>query len=228
VITDLLDFAHLRLPGARLKHRVENNWLKMYDKGGLVLRVEMVINNPEKFRVRRRVLRQGRPTVEWVPMLKGVAYLFRYRDVSRSATYRYLDALVVVTDPTAQVKELERITERKLTTSWRSAKAMNPMSTDDLQLFKAVMNGGHCVRGFTNSDVRRQLATTAHFAGIRQDERRQSAKVTRLFQRLHLHGLIAKIPRSRRWRTTQLGRRLMATAVQVRELNFPHLLALAA
>ena len=41
-------------------------------------------------------------------------------------------------------------------------------------------------------------------------------------------GLVAKFPHSRRWRTTRLGRRLMATAIQIREINFPQLLALAA
>jgi hypothetical protein len=228
VITDVLEFAHLRIPGARIKHRVRKNWLKMYDKGGMVLRVEMVINSPEEFRVRRRVRRKGRSTTEWVQMLKGVAYLFRYRDVSRSANSRYLDALAVVTDPTTKVRELDRITRRKRTSTWRSAKAFNPLATDDVQLFKAVMNGDHCVRGFTNADVRKFLASSVHFKGRRQDERRQSAKVTRIFQRLHTHGLIAKIPRSRRWRTTRFGRRMMATAIQVRELNFPQLLALAA
>ena len=52
----------------------------MYDKSGLVLRVETVINNPEEFRVRKQVLRQGKMTSEWVSMRKGVAYLFRYCD----------------------------------------------------------------------------------------------------------------------------------------------------
>ena len=40
------------MEGSRIKHRVKENWLKMYDKAGLVLRVETVINNPEEFRVR--------------------------------------------------------------------------------------------------------------------------------------------------------------------------------
>jgi hypothetical protein len=35
-----------RIPGARIKHRVKENWLKMYDKAGSILRVETVINNP--------------------------------------------------------------------------------------------------------------------------------------------------------------------------------------
>ena len=32
----------------RIKHRMKNNWLKMYDKFGLVLRIETVINNPQR------------------------------------------------------------------------------------------------------------------------------------------------------------------------------------
>jgi hypothetical protein len=112
VTTSVCDFAHLRLPGMRIKHRVSQNWIKMYDKAGVVLRVETVIHNPEDFRVRRTVRRRGVPKTLWVPMRKGVGYLFRYRDVSQSANGRYLDALAVVDDPTAKVAELDRVTRR--------------------------------------------------------------------------------------------------------------------
>ena len=37
-------------------------------------------------------------------------------------------------------------------------------------------------------------------------------------RRLHVHQLIAKIPRSRCWRVSLLGRRVMAAAVKVREV----------
>ena len=56
-------------------------------------------------------------------MRKGVAYLFRYRDVSRSANARYLDALAVVSDPTAKVRELDRITRRVCPASGRTERA---------------------------------------------------------------------------------------------------------
>ena len=49
-----------RVPGRRVKHRIKQSWLKTYDKASLVLRVETVINQPEEFRVRRRVRRRGR------------------------------------------------------------------------------------------------------------------------------------------------------------------------
>jgi hypothetical protein len=228
ITTDFLEMSHLRIPGARIKHRVKQNWLKMYDKAGMVLRVETVINNPGEFRVRRRVRRGRRWKMEWVDMRKGVAYLFRYREVSRSANSRYLDALAMVSDPSAQVQELERITRRRQVTPTRTAKAFNPLSREDGEIFRAVMNGDHHLRGFNNGDIRRDLAGTEHLRAMSSDERRQSAKVSRIFQRLHAHGLIAKIPHSRKWRTTRFGRRVMATAIQVRQLNFPQLLALAA
>jgi hypothetical protein len=228
IVTDLLELGLQRLPGARIKHRVKENWLKMYDKVGMVLRVETVINSPEEFRVRRRVQRKGDSRMEWAPLRKGVAYLFRYRDVSLSSNSRYLDALSVVSDPSTRVRELDRLTRRKQVTPARAARALNPLSKEDIELFRAVMNGEHNLSGFRNRDLRRYLLRSIWFQGIRGDERKQSAKVTRMLQRLHGHGLIAKIPRSRKWRTTRLGRRLMATSIHIRALSFPQLLALEA
>jgi hypothetical protein len=124
IISDMKDGGcRRRIPGARIKHRVKENWLKMYDKDGSVLRVEMVINNPEEFKVRKKVTRKNRRVMEWVSMRKGVAYLFRYRDVSRQANYRYLDALAVVDDPTPAIQQLDDITTRKKTASGRGVRA---------------------------------------------------------------------------------------------------------
>jgi hypothetical protein len=52
VVSDLSSLVCRRVGGSRIKHRVKPNWLKMYDKTGLVLRIETVINNSEEFRVR--------------------------------------------------------------------------------------------------------------------------------------------------------------------------------
>ena len=50
----------------------------------------------------------------------------------------------------------------------------------------------------------------------------------RLFRRLHAHGLIAKIPHSRRWRISLFDRRIMAAALKIREVAYPSLYADAA
>lgn len=135
ITTDFLETSHLRIPGARIKHRVKGNWIKMQDKAEMVLRVETVTNNPGEFRERRRVRRGRRWMMKWVDMRKSVAYLFRYQEVSRSAYSRYLDALTVVSDPATKVYDPERITRRNQVSLSRTAKAFNPLSSEDLELF---------------------------------------------------------------------------------------------
>ena len=152
------------------------------------------INNPNEFRVRKSVRRRGRPTTEWVPMRKGVAYLFRYRDISHSANSRYLDALAVVDDPSTQVRELDRLTRRRQSPTGRTAKAFNPLAREELHLFHAIVDGANSLRGFTNRDIRTRLQYTSHLTPQRGDPHRESAKVSRILHRFHAHGLIAKIP----------------------------------
>ena len=212
-----------RIPGARIKHRVKENWLKMYDKAGSVLRVEMVINNPEEFKVRKRVSRKGKEVMEWVPMRKSVAYLFRYQEVSQRANQRYLDALAVVDDPTPAIQQLDHVTTRKTTPSGRGVRAFNPLSREDTQLFQAMMAGEHCIRGLSNADIRAHLAGSPHLRDLANDPKRQSAKVSRILNRFHTHRLIAKIPHTRRWRVTNRGRRVMAASLCLRDTAFPAL-----
>ena len=49
------------------------------------------------------------------------------------------------------------------------------------------------IRGFSNPDIRNILKDSPHLKDI-TDSRRQSAKVTRIFNRCHADGLIAKFP----------------------------------
>jgi hypothetical protein len=65
-----------RLVGTRLKHRMTRNWLKLYDKFGLILRVETVINRPKEFSVyRTRHHHDGSTSQGWFPMNKDVGSL---------------------------------------------------------------------------------------------------------------------------------------------------------
>jgi hypothetical protein len=195
----------------------------MFDKAGSILRVEMVINNPEEFKVRKKVTRKNRRVMEWVPMRKGVAYLFRYRDVSRQANCRYLDALAVVDDPTPAIQHLDDITTRKKTSSGRGVRAFNPLSRDNIQLFKAMMAGEHHIRGLSNADIRTYLEGSSHLRDLISYPKKQSAKVSRILSRFHTHKLIAKIPRTRRWRVTDRGKQIMAASVCLRDVVFPEL-----
>ena len=86
--------------GTRIKHRMKTNWLKMYDKFGLILRVETVINCPKEFWVyRTRRHHDGTSSVGYYPMTKSVASLVDYQQQALACNRRYLDALAVVDDP---------------------------------------------------------------------------------------------------------------------------------
>jgi nuclease-like protein len=114
--------------GERCIYHVPGGWIKMYEKAGWILRVETVINDPEEFRVRRRVRRRGRRRTEWVPLRTSVAYLFRYRDVAQQSNARYLNALAQVEDPTPGLRGLDTITTRKSPAGGRTVKAFNPVA----------------------------------------------------------------------------------------------------
>ncbi|MBI4472972.1 MAG: hypothetical protein HY646_09915, partial [Acidobacteria bacterium] len=97
----------------------------------------------------------------------------------------------------------------------------NPLARRDAELFQSVMDGDHCLRGFSNRDIRQRLASTPHLRQCAQNPKKASAKISRIFRRLRAHGLIAKIPRTRRWRVTVYGRRVMGTALYLRREDFP-------
>src|SRR5262249_829684 len=77
-----------RAEGVRIKHWADENSIKMYDKQGSVLRIETTINNPRRYKVRRRATRNGKPTIAAVPMRKGVADTRRRVQLSRAANER--------------------------------------------------------------------------------------------------------------------------------------------
>lgn len=202
-----------RSMGARVKHRMKGNWIKMYDKHQSVLRIETVINHPREFHVRRLGKRNGELVNGWFPMAKRVTNLGRYAEVSSSSNRRYLEALSVVDDPSEGYRLLDRVCERT-SRDGRRHRALNPLSRHDVATFSAVLRGEHSIHGFRNRDIARHLGQPHDPDPLAR--KRQSARVARNLQLLRAHGLIAKIPRSRRYRLTIHGTIIMTAAVTLR------------
>ena len=80
-----------------------------------------------------------------------------------------------------------------------------------------LLSGAHAIGGFRNAELREQLIDSGFFKSCGQFLRKQSAKLSRLLKRFHVYGLIAKIPRTRRWRLTKKGFALLSAAVALRE-----------
>ena len=217
--------------GTRVKHRIKRNWLKMYDKFGLVLRIETVINCPKDFAVRRTCYhRDGTTSQGYFPMRKNVASLVHYQEHAYACNRRYLDALAIVDDPTPAYQKLRQLTEPKKVQG-RSFAGFNPARREDVRAFAAVLDGDAIARGFRNQDIRNTLfppapnspdsiatSTTKTRQKTRRpqsaEQRRRSAAIGRLLKRMHHRHWLAKIPRTRRWRVTEAGRQLLSLAIK--------------
>ena len=200
------NFKSVREPGACIKHFMKRNWLKMYDKLGVMLRVETVINQPGEFQVFRDCRhRDGSTSKGWFAMCKGVGNLHHYQSHAFSCNGRYLEALSAVDDPKPSYDELRTLTERRRRKG-RSFAGFNPAREAEAKLFAAVLSGDGIAQGFRNQDVRIALGQeTSHHSRRRRD----SAAIGRVLKRLQVRGLVAKVPRTRRWRVTKPGRRIM-------------------
>jgi hypothetical protein len=93
------------------------------------------------------------------------------------------------------------------------------LGRDDQALFQATLRGEHALRGFRNGEVAEQLFGPQPSSPV--ERRRRCGRVSRRIRLLRAHGLVAKIPRTRRYRVTESGQRFMSTAIHVRTQLFP-------
>jgi hypothetical protein len=211
-----------RFEGVRVKHWAEENSIKMYDKQGSILRIETTINNPRRFSVYRLAqTAKGKGQMRWLPMRKGIVDLRRRVELSRAANERYLDALAVVGVPTPARALLDKVSKR-VTTKRRSFRPLRPISPEDSQLFRLLMDGASLLHGIRNRDICRRLGSSTADPATR---RRLSNRVTRVLALLRAHRLIFKISGKNAYRTTKLGREIMCTAIKFRDSDLALLAA---
>lgn len=214
-----------RPEGIRLKHRVDGNSVKLYDKQGTVLRAEATINEPGGFKVYRPAEGDDSGELAWRKMRHGVADLHRRAEVSQAVNDRYLDALASIED-TTPLGELTAALCRPTNWKGRRVRALHPWSPDDLGLLRAVGRGEFLVAGFRNADLRALL-----FHGTAKDafeERRRAGVVTRKLRLLRAHGLIAKRPKTHRYVLTSNGHRVISALLAAHRANAESLMHMAA
>jgi hypothetical protein len=207
-----------RPQGWRVRHRMAGNWVKVYDKAS-VLRVETTINNPREFRIQRWFTdSSGRRERRWCPMRKGVSDLWRTYQVGIAANHRYLDALAAAPLKGEGVAALDTLCRPRTHRGRRYAR-FSPINPADLALFRAALAGEHALQGFRNADITQRLYSRR--PADREEARRRCERTSRLIVKLRGHGLVAKIPRARRYRVTRHGHRVMTAALALHDDRFP-------
>lgn len=201
IVSDLRN----RYQGYRIKFKINNNQVKMYDKGNN-LRIEVTINNPKDF----KVLKEKEKIVEhqsiekvkkWVPMGKSIANLYRYVEISKSITKRYMEALPEINIDTIPIKEIEKISTR-IKVDGRIYTAFNILNGDTLKLLSIISNGKYLINGFNNKEIRKEYF-------IDSETKQNINRMTRLLSKLKAHGIIKKVAKKNKYYLTVNGRKII-------------------
>jgi hypothetical protein len=206
---------NIRIEGTRIKHTMGPVAIKMYDKFGLILRIETTVNDVSFFPHYRTVeQRDGRTVTQWARMKKSIYSLPALREALQAANRRYLEFLSSLDDPSAGIDRLQKVSE-PVRENERSYAGLNFFSAADQSLIETLARGEFNLRGFQNKSLRAHLRENT------------SGQVSRLLKRLRLHGLVKKVGHTYRYYLTSLGRHIIATGLKLKNLVLIPQLAIA-
>jgi hypothetical protein len=199
--------------GYRIKHRNGAISIKMYNKSGNVLRIEITINNVSEIKVNREVQqRNGHKVVKLASMKKSIYSLDQVIFFSNCVISRYLDFLSKMLNTTKGIKELRQMTER-ITEKGKNYKGFNPLHREESIIFEELVNGGSFVNGFTNKVLRTSLSKRL------EDGKWTPSKVSRLLKRLRVFGFVHKISKSYKYILTEKGRLLITLCLKLKNMT---------
>ena len=195
-----------RFLGTRIKHHMGDVSIKMYDKHGIVLRIESTCNNISSFRVVRKVdHRDGTSTEQKAPMKKTIYSLYQLFTIMKAANYRYLEFISTFDDHSNGDRHLTEVT-RSISDNNRSFRGINFFDERDLAVLEIIGRGEFMTFGMRNSDIR------GYIEGV------SSSAMSRIFKRLRLHGLVERQNHSYKYFPTELGKAVITAGLSIRSL----------
>jgi hypothetical protein len=197
---------NIRIEGTRIKHTMGPVSIKLYDKFGLILRIETTVNDLTFFKHYREVEhRDGTKETKWASMQKTIYSLPALRELLEAANRRYLEFLSAIEDPSAGRNKLDKLSQT-VEQQGRRYCGFNLFDPHDETLLCSILRGEFNISGLQNKTLRRHLTEL------------NSCQVSRLLKRLRTHGLVKKVGRTYKYYVTAFGKDVVATALKLREL----------
>jgi hypothetical protein len=207
---------NIRIEGTRIKHTMGPVSIKLYDKFGLMLRIETTVNDLTFFKHYREVEhRDGSRETKWASMQKTIYSLPALRELREAANRRYREFLSAIEDPRAGRNRLDKLPQ-PVEQEGRRYSGFNLFDPGDENLLCSIVRGEFNISGLHNKNLRRHLPELS------------SGQVSRLLKRLRTHGLVKKVGHTYKYYVTTFGKEVVATALKLRELVIIPGLALAA
>ena len=201
-----------RIEGTCIKHRFGKCSIKMfdkagkmYDKAGIVLRIETTTNDVSCFKHHRKVEhREGPPTRALAPVKKSIYSLIDLREILLGCNRRYLAHLSALDDFSAGVRALDRVT-RPREVDGKTVKGTNFFEPRDSALLHALQNPRVNIAGIRRADL---LPDLTMFSPTR---------LSRQPRRLLEIGVIKRVTGTYRYYLTKAGRAAIAAAGRLTE-----------
>lgn len=118
---------------------------------------------------------------------------------------RYLEFISGIENKTIGRKRLEKVSQSQITGK-RNYKGFNFFSKQDTDLLLALLRGQFNISGFQNKNIRSILTNL------------NSAQVSRLLKRLHVHGLIKKVRNTYKYYLSKLGKEVLLTSEKLKQM----------
>ena len=172
----------------------------MYDKAGIVLRIETTTNDVSFFKHHRKVEHRDRPpTRALAPVKKSIYSLIDLREILLGCNRRYLAHLSALDDFSTGVRALGRLTQPR-EIDGKTVKGINFFAAGDSALLHALQNPRVNIAGIRRADL---LPGLAMFS---------PGRLSRQLRRLLDIGVIKRVTGTYRYYLTKAGRAATAAA----------------
>jgi hypothetical protein len=193
-----------RVLGTRIKHQMDELSVKVYDKFGKILRIEVTVLNVSKINLFRDVFkRNGIIEQKVAPAKKNIYSLFHLSDAFKSIIKRYLDFISGFDDPTSGIKILAGVTNKQQVEG-KNVKGLNFFDRSDERIILAVADGKFNLKNLRAKDLKIKFPEFTAW------------KITAILKRLKNLSLIKRLKKSYRYAVTQTGKKVFATGLYLK------------
>ena len=193
--------------GARIRHWVDKNSLKMYNEHN-VLRFEFTMNDPTRFLIHRTVEGGDSDKKKFLPMRKGIADIPVRTQICSSRINNFTEHVATFEEDLSVGEILSKVT-KPIVLNGKRYRGLD-VTGKDLALLRAVSDPRFFADAITNRHLQEALEKSLWANGL--VGRGLSSRISRHLRLLREHGLIKKLPKQHRYTLTAKGR-LLATAL---------------
>ena len=192
--------------GARVRHWNFTNSVKLYNEHN-VLRFEMTMNDPTKFKIHRHAENQDKSEPKrFLPMRKGIADTAARFQISKDVINRFTEHMATVEEK-LRLGELLDTAGAPFMRDGKKVRALDVFGKDR-DLLSMISDPAFDVGAITNKQLQIALKGTLWAKGM--SGKRLSGRITRHLRLLREHGIIKKLPNQRKYVLTDKGRKITA------------------